>query len=170
VSQIQEEARAEHARELAAQLAQQAEAARASGIQDPPGGLGTANCPGGGSITVAGDIVGAVQRLVDDAGADGVTMCGNGFRDPAEQVALRRSNCGSSNYAIYQAPASSCSPPTALPGASMHEQGLAIDFTCGGGGTVSYGDSCHDWLVSNAESYGFYNLPGEPWHWSVNGD
>jgi hypothetical protein len=170
VSQIQAEARAEHARELAAQLAQQAEASRASGIQDPPGGLATARCPGGGSITIAGDIVSALQRLLDDAAADGITMCGNGFRDPAEQVALRRAHCGSSDYAIYEAPASSCSPPTAVPGRSMHEQGLAIDFTCGGGGTVSYGDACYDWLQSNSEGYGLYNLPGEPWHYSVNGD
>ena len=43
--------------------------------------------------------------------------------------AVRRANCGSSNYAIYQMPASACSPPTARPGTSMHEQGLAIDFT-----------------------------------------
>jgi hypothetical protein len=52
----------------------------------------------------------------------------------------------------------------------MHEQGLAIDFSCEGGGTVSYGDACHDWLEANAGNYSLYNLPGEPWHWSVNGD
>jgi peptidoglycan hydrolase CwlO-like protein len=170
VSEYQAQAQAQRAQELAAQLAQQAETARSSGIQDPPGGLATVSCPGGGSITVAGDISGALQRLVDDASADGITMCGNGFRDPAEQIALRRSNCGSSSYAIYEAPASSCSPPTAVPGSSMHEQGLAIDFTCGGGGTVGYGDSCYGWLQGTSEGYGFYNLAGEPWHYSVNGD
>jgi peptidoglycan hydrolase CwlO-like protein len=170
VQQVQEQAQREHAQELAAQMAQQAAEAASSGIQDPPGGLGTVSCPGGGQITVAGDIRASVQRLVDDASADGVTMCGNGYRDPQDQINLRRAHCGSSNYAIYEAPSSSCSPPTAKPGSSLHEQGLAIDFTCGGGGTVGYGDSCYDWLQGNAEEYGLYNLPSETWHWSVNGD
>ena len=74
-----------------------------------------------------------------------------------------------SDYAIYEAPSSSCSPPTAPPGTSNHEQGTAIDFTCNGGGTLSSSSSCFSWLKSNAASYGFYNLPSEPWHWSVDG-
>lgn len=171
LTSMQEEARTEAAQALAAQLAQHADAQSGYGtIKDPPGGVVSVPCPAGGSIQVAGDISGAVGRLVDDAAADGVTMCGNGFRDPQDQINLRRSNCGSGNYSIYQAPSSSCSPPTARPGTSLHEQGLAIDFTCGGGGTVGYGDSCHTWLESNAATYGLYNLPGEPWHYSVDGN
>ena len=171
LGQMQEEARAAAAQELAAQLAQQAESQRGYGvIKQPPGGLAEVSCPGGDSITVAGDIRAAVQRLVDDAADDGVSMCGGGFRDPQDQINLRRANCGPGDYAIYRAPASYCSPPTAPPGTSLHEQGLAIDFTCGGGGSVSYGDECHDWLEANASTYGLYNLPGEAWHWSVNGD
>ena len=97
-------------------------------------------------------------------------LCGGGYRDPQEQIELRRAHCGTSNYAIYEMPASQCSPPTALPWTSMHEQGLAIDFTCNGGGTVSSGDECWDWLQCNAVGYGLYNLPSEPWHWSTNGN
>jgi len=52
----------------------------------------------------------------------------------------------------------------------MHEQGLAVDFTCNGGGTVSSGDVCDGWLENNAASYGLYNLPAEPWHYSITGD
>ena len=81
---------------------------------------------------------------------------------------VRRSNCGSSSYSIYQAPASSCSPPTARPGSSQHEQGPAIDFTLGGS-ALSYGSSGYNWLKANAGRYGFRNLPGEPWHWSTTG-
>jgi LAS superfamily LD-carboxypeptidase LdcB len=66
-------------------------------------------------------------------------------------------------------PASQCDPPTARPGTSLHEQGLAIDFTCDGGSVVDYGDVCWNWLEANANSYGLYNLPSEPWHWSVDG-
>ena len=50
----------------------------------------------------------------------------------------------------------------------MHEQGLAIDFTQGGR-ALTRGSSGYAWLRRNAASYGFYNLPSEPWHWSVNG-
>ena len=170
VQQIQEQAQREHAQELAEQMAQQAAQAAAAGVQDPPGGLAQVSCPSGGSITVAGDIRASVQRLVDDAAADGVTMCGNGYRDPQDQINLRRDHCGPSYYDIYQAPSSSCSPPTARPGSSLHEQGLAIDFTDGGGGTIGCGGSAYDWLSAHAEEYGFYNLPSECWHWSVNGD
>lgn len=159
---------------LAAQLAAAAQPpaqdVAPSQIAPAPGGLATVTCPVGGSITVAGSISGNVQALLNDAAADGVMLCGGGYRDPQEQIQLRMAHCGTSNYAIYEMPASQCSPPTAIPGTSMHEQGLAIDFTCNGGGTVSTGDECWDWLQANAVGYGLYNLPGESWHWSTNGN
>ena len=55
-------------------------------------------------------------------------------------------------------------PPTAQPGTSMHERGLAIDFDNCSRGTAAYG-----WLSGHAGQYGFHNLPSESWHWSVNG-
>jgi len=170
LSGMQEEARRIAAQENSAALAAQAEEAKQYTIKEPPGGVVNVPCPAGGSIDIAGDIASQLTRLLNDAAAAGVTMCGGGYRDPSEQIAVRRANCGSSNYAIYQAPSSYCSPPTARPGTSMHEQGLAIDFQCAGGGSVSYGDSCHDWLRANASTYGLYNLPSEPWHWSVSGE
>ncbi|MGH9210325.1 MAG: hypothetical protein ACRD2C_06535 [Acidimicrobiales bacterium] len=134
------------------------------------GGLAMVSCPQGlGSIDVAGVIARDLQGLLNLAAEQGLPLCGNGWRDPAEQVALRRAHCGPSNYDIYQAPASSCWPPTARPGTSKHEQGLAIDFTCGGSGTVGWGDACHDFLRANAESFGLYPLSSEPWHWSDDG-
>ncbi|MGH9113819.1 MAG: D-alanyl-D-alanine carboxypeptidase family protein [Acidimicrobiales bacterium] len=138
-------------------------------IEPAPGGLVTVTCPTGGSITVAGSIAGDVQALLDAAAAAGVSLCGGGWRSPDQQIQLRREHCGSSNYAIYEMPASQCSPPTARPGSSLHEQGLAVDFTCDGGGAVDHGDACWNWLDANANSYGLYNLPSEPWHWSVDG-
>ena len=141
-----------------------------SSIGPAPGGLATVSCPAGGSITVAGSIASNVQALLDAAFADGVRLCGGGYRDPQEQIALREAHCGSSDYAIYEMPSSQCEPPTARPGSSMHEQGLAIDFTCNGGGTVSQGSVCFSWLSANAARYGLANLPSEPWHWSTNGN
>jgi LAS superfamily LD-carboxypeptidase LdcB len=161
-----------------AEAAAQAEAEAAAGSSGSSGGaslgpatgsLATVSCPAGGSITVDSSIAGSLQSMLAAAAADGSNLCGGGYRDPAEQIALRRANCGSSNYAIYEAPSSACSPPTARPGTSMHEQGLAIDFTCNGGGTLSRSSGCFGWLVDNAAGYGFYNLPSEPWHWSTDG-
>lgn len=113
----------------------------------------------------------AVQlgAMIDAARSAGITLSGGGYRNPAAQIAVRRNNCGSSNYALYQASASSCRPPTARPGQSMHEQGLAIDFTAGGR-TLNRGSAEFRWLAANAANYGFYNLPSEPWHWSTNGN
>src|SRR5262245_53955282 len=91
---------------LAAQLAAAAQPppqdVAPSQITPAPGGLATVTCPGGGSITVAGSISGNVQALLNDAAGDGVTMCGGGYRDPQEQIELRRAHCGTSNYAIYE--------------------------------------------------------------------
>jgi len=168
--ELDAEVQAEIARQRAAELAEVAEANKGiSGIKPVPGGVTNVACPGGGTLQVAGDIAGQVERMLADASEAGISMCGNGYRDPAEQIAVRRANCGSSDYAIYQAPSSYCSPPTARPGTSLHEQGLAIDFTVGGG-TIGYGSSAYDWLRAHAADYGLYNLPGEPWHWSVDGN
>ena len=162
---------AEQAALAAALAASQAPPAGSpSTIQPAPGGLATVTCPGGGSITVAGAIAGNVQALLDAAAADGMQMCGGGYRDPAEQIALREAHCGTSDYAIYEMPSSQCNPPTARPGSSMHEQGLAIDFTCNGGGALGSSSICFTWLSNNAATYGLYNLPSEAWHWSTNGN
>jgi LAS superfamily LD-carboxypeptidase LdcB len=135
------------------------------------GSLSSVSCPSGGSITVASSIAGNLQALLNAASSDGVSMCGGGYRSSAGQIETRRNNCGTSNYDIYQKPASECSPPTARPGQSMHERGLAVDFTCNGGGAISSQSSpCFRWLDGHAGSYGFYNLPSEPWHWSSNGN
>ena len=109
-------------------------------------------------------------RLLADASAAGIELRGGGFRDPAAQIATRRSNCGTSDYAIWSMPASQCRPPTARPGRSMHEQGLAIDFTYNGSIIGSRSGAAWDWLVANAANYGLKNLPSEPWHWSTNGN
>jgi LAS superfamily LD-carboxypeptidase LdcB len=160
---------------LAAQLAALQGASTGGGNNAPgviapvPGGLATVSCPTGGSITVAGAIADDLSNLLQDAAAAGVLLCGGGWRDPQAQIQLRMEHCGTSDYAIYQMPSSQCDPPTAKPGSSQHEVGLAIDFTCNGGGTVSRGTTCFSWLSAHAADYGFYNLPEEPWHWSTTG-
>ena len=139
-------------------------------IRPAPGGLATVTCPFGGSITVAGSIAGNVQGLLNAAASAGVSLCASsGYRSPDAQISLRQQNCGTSNYAIYYAPPSACNPPTAIPGSSMHERGLAVDFSCNGGGAIRRGNECWNFLAAHADEYGLHNLPGEDWHWSTNG-
>ncbi len=172
---------------LSAEISKQ-EAALAAQLRAAPGpqGGGSGSGGGGGSggtitqvpgppglttvggITVNSSIASNLQNLLSAASAAGISLGGSGYRDSAGQIALRRQNCGSSDYAIYQMPASQCSPETARPGLSKHEQGLAVDFTTGGG-ALRYGSPAHQWMVANAGSYGWVPLAGEPWHWSVGG-
>ena len=111
-----------------------------------------------------------VQGLLNAATAAGFSLRGGGYRDSAAQVATRRNNCGPTYYDIYQKPASQCSPPTAIPGRSMHERGMAIDFTSSGALITSRSNPAFVWLRNNAARFGLYNLPSEPWHWSTNGN
>jgi LAS superfamily LD-carboxypeptidase LdcB len=120
-------------------------------------------------ITVATSIADNLEALLSDASSDGISLGGSGYRDSANQIALRRAHCGTSNYDIYDKPAFQCSPPTARPGTSNHERGLAIDFTAGGS-VLTRGSSAFKWLQGNAGKYGFKNLPSEPLHWSVDGN
>ena len=120
-------------------------------------------------IQVHASIAGQVESMLAAAAADGVSLSGGGYRSSDSQIRVRRSNCGSSDYAVYQMPASQCRPPTARPGRSQHERGLAIDFTYNGRLIRSRSDNGYRWLAANAASYGFYNLPSEPWHWSTTG-
>ena len=139
---------------------------RATPTLSNSGGAGIVNV---GGILVAASLAPGLSSLLSAASAAGINLTGGGYRDPSAQIAVRRNNCGSSDFAIYQAPASSCRPPTAPPGTSMHERGLAIDFGANGR-TISRGDAAYGWLQANAASYGLYNLPAEPWHWSTNGN
>ena len=142
-------------------------AARPTGGQ-PPDMLSELDLETVRGITVSSAIADQVGALLAAAEAEGLALTGHGHRDHARQIALRRAHCETSYYAIYEMPAGNCSPPTARPGMSMHERGLAIDFSCDGLLIRSYSNSCYGWLAAHAASYGLYNLPSEAWHWSTN--
>lgn len=116
-------------------------------------------------IVVHASIARQLEDLLTAAAADGLALTGTGYRSHQRQIELRRAHCGTSDYAIYEMPSSQCSPPTARPGSSQHELGLAIDFEhCS-----SHSTACWQWLSANAATYGLYNYPVEPWHWSTTG-
>ena len=88
------------------------------------------------------------------------------WRSHPKQIELRQKHCGTSYYDIWEKPANDCNPPTARPGYSSHQDGLAIDFYCSVG-TLSRTNcgSFFEWLDCNAAKYGLINLPEETWHW-----
>ena len=188
VSQLADEASAEQARleqrlpDLASQSEQlaadadqlrdtiEAEEAAARRAAQHPTGSGVVTVDG---ISVAASIAPNVEALLAAARADGIGLSGSGYRSPEVTVRLRRANgCPD----VYESPASTCRIPTARPGSSEHEKGLAIDFTWRGQ-TICYprsasrcsGNGAFDWLRANASSYGLVNLPSEAWHWSTTG-
>ena len=120
-------------------------------------------------IQVHRDIAQKVEQLLNAAAADGVALSGWGWRDNIEQIRLRQQNCGTSDFDVWERSASTCSPPTARPGQSQHERGLAIDFTYNDSSITYHANPGFQWLAANAHRWGFVNLPSEPWHWSTTG-
>lgn len=110
------------------------------------------------NVSIAQNVI----NMVRAAETDGIQLIGGAYRSFEEQVNLRTTN-GCAN--TYTASPSTCSPPTARPGESNHEEGLAIDFK----NCSSRSTRCFQWLSQNAANYGLINLPSEPWHWSVTG-
>ncbi len=160
--QQQEEAiaariRAEAAAKAAAEAAARAAAAATS---QPP------LTPSGEIVNAAGfqvhqSVATNVTNMINAAAADGVTLTGSGWRSPERTAELRVINgCPD----VYTASPSSCRIPTARPGQSQHERGLAIDFR-----SCWRGSDCFVWLSNNAATYDFINLPSESWHWSTTG-
>jgi hypothetical protein len=108
-----------------------------------------------------------VKNMIEKAKQENIVLAGGAYRSPEEQKATRARNCGGTNN-IFNKNAK-CEPPTAYPGTSRHEQGLAIDFTCDRVLIQTKDNKCFLWLQRNAASYGLKNFDKEPWHWSFDG-
>lgn len=141
-----------------------------------------------GTLTVSSAIEADIDRLIADARLAGLDLGGGGYRNQEQQATLRLANCdqvhepgdphadpetptGESlhrQYVIFEAPASSCTPPTAPPGKSEHEAGLAVDLT-DAGELLTETSPAYRWMTQNGHAYGLANLPGESWHWSTTG-
>lgn len=115
--------------------------------------------------TVHKNVAYAFRRMVDDAKRSGIVITGGGFRTRQRQIELRKINgCPD----VWLAPSSSCRVPTAVPGRSLHELGMAVDISSGGR-TLTRTSPAFKWLSVHAKAYGFVNLPSEAWHWSITG-
>jgi D-alanyl-D-alanine carboxypeptidase len=149
----------------AAGFAAQAAAISASVVEEVRPVFTVADTTSVYGTTVHKNVAYAFKRMVDAAKADGVALSGGGFRTKERQIELRTINgCPD----VWTAPASSCRVPTAIPGRSLHEIGLAVDVTSGGK-TLTRKSKAFTWMSAHAAEYGFVNLPSEAWHWSITG-
>jgi hypothetical protein len=143
-------------------------------VDIPPDGTAINQCSqgiqkietSGGTMHLCKSIANNVKAGVNFAWTQNIKLSGAAFRSKADQIKFRVQNqCPD----VYTSPASDCKPPTAIPGTSMHESGLAIDFRCNGQSIQSKDNECFLWLKNNASTFGLQNFEKEPWHWSTNG-
>jgi LAS superfamily LD-carboxypeptidase LdcB len=113
----------------------------------------------------------AWQALVAAARRDGLAapllLPTSGFRDPAHQARLWKTALA--RYGSPEAARKWVAPP----GSSPHQTGRAIDFYLGGSnGSANVAKlrtlPAYRWMVANAQRFGFYPYPAEPWHWEYN--
>jgi D-alanyl-D-alanine dipeptidase len=111
------------------------------------------------------------QALVAAARADGIhsplLLPVSGYRDPNRQATL-----WAAAVKRYGSP-KEARRWVAPPGGSAHQTGRAIDFYLGGrNSSANVGTlrqtRAYQWLVANAERFGFYPYEREPWHWEYN--
>ncbi len=108
-------------------------------------------------------------NLITEARTEGIGMSiAVAYRNCDFQLQLRSMNCGTGDYNLYQKPSNLCTPPTEPAGKSMHNEGLAIDFTCDGYSLFEY-SPCLTWLKQHADKYHLFNHSIEAWHWSTTG-
>jgi len=149
----------------ATSLAEQASALSKNVVSQARTGFAVADTTNIYGTIVHRNVAYAFKRMVDDARANGILISGGGFRTRERQIELRKINgCPD----VWSAPSSSCRVPTAVPGRSLHELGLAVDITAGGK-SLTRGTPAFKWLSLHAKAYGFVNLPSEAWHWSITG-
>lgn len=139
-------------------------------------------------VEIGPNLVGRMQRLtpraakgwqamVAAAETDAVTlMIVSGFRSVDYQAGLIRKkiNAGQDIEAILKV--------NAAPGYSEHHTGRAVDIATPGSRPLTEEfetTAAFDWLVSNAESFGFsmsyprdnpWGFIYEPWHWSLKSE
>jgi hypothetical protein len=109
---------------------------------------------------VASIIYARLTAMLEAAKKDGVDIkISSGFRSYERQAELYEANCGSGSR--------TCNPPTAKPGTSNHETGIAVDFhSIDRYARNNVGNEKWYWLIDNSYDYGFFQLNVECWHWS----
>jgi LAS superfamily LD-carboxypeptidase LdcB len=118
-----------------------------------------------GDARVIQEMYPIVRALIDSAHSVGVPLkINSGYRTYEEQVsyrikALKPRYKGGIDTLIYHGIPRHFHPPTAKPGYSEHQAGIAFDFN-------TRNKAVYNWLKKHAFKYGFVRtVHSEPWHW-----
>lgn len=134
-----------------------------SGVSGSPGPIGsngnldvTTLVSIGGGHSLRGDAATAYLQMVNSARLSGISWSvTDSYRDYNTQSRLAQEKGLYSQGGL-----------AAYPGTSNHGWGLAVDL---GSGANIAGTPQNNWLVAYASSFGFFTIPGEPWHWEYRG-
>lgn len=110
-----------------------------------------------------------LTQMLSDARSQGIYLnITVAYRSCDYQLQLRKMNCGLGEYNLYKKPSNECTPPTEPAGQSLHNEGLAVDFSCQGYSLIET-SPCLRWLRQNAGRYQLLPHAKEAWHWSTTG-
>jgi hypothetical protein len=130
-----------------------------------------------GITRISSSIKDELQQMIDAAKSEGLTLEPvSGYRSFEEQALQRIKFCSDnltdlSFERIFKGGTATCTTSVRNPGTSNHNKGLAMDFGRNGVTDDKAFEAYPEftWLKSNASKFGLKNLPGEPWHWSIDG-
>jgi hypothetical protein len=119
---------------------------------------------------IANDLAEPLVKMIEAAHAEGIYIWPetSAFLPPGEPTPPRIESC----YRTYEMQAwwrtywcsrGQCGVASP-PGESRHGWGRSVDFQ-DRNSELARGTPEHNWLLVHAGEYGFYERPGEPWHW-----
>jgi hypothetical protein len=119
---------------------------------------------------IAADLADPLVAMIGAARAEGIFLWPetSAFLPPGEPTPPRIESCYRTFemqqwWRMYWCSKGNCGI-AAVPGESRHGWGRAVDFQ-DRNGEVRRGSAAHNWLLAHAAEYGFYERPGESWHW-----
>ena len=119
---------------------------------------------------IANDLAVPLAEMVRAAHAEGIFIYPetSAFLPPGEPTPPRIESCYRTYemqqwWRMYWCSENQCGV-AAVPGESTHGWGRAVDLQ-DRNSEVRAGTPEHNWLLAHAAEYGFYERPGESWHW-----
>ena len=119
---------------------------------------------------IANDLAGPLVEMIGAAHREGIYIWPetSAFLPPGEPKPPRIESCYRTFemqqwWRMYWCHRGMCGV-AAVPGESTHGWGRAIDFQ-DRDSELHRGTPEHNWLLAHAAEYGFYERPGEAWHW-----
>jgi len=119
---------------------------------------------------IAADLADPLAAMIDAAHAEGIFIWPetSAFLPPGEPTPPRIESCYRTYemqawWRMYWCSKNMCGIAS-RPGESRHGWGRSVDLQ-DRDSEIRRGTPEHNWLLAHAAEYGFYERPGEAWHW-----